>query len=190
MRLFKKKVTCEEYKQFQKKVQKSLRKQKRQNRYLEKKARPLKNITLTLSELRKQLDDLQNEFAEFTCQFKKDSPVHDKSVIHYEKEQEKPMSIPPKEISDNDSFSLSPMEQKGLIFIGKIQDESKSQMISVGSLSTGLYPDWAKQKSNTTVSNILKKLKEHGLILRERRGNYWYIGLTAKGYKMIKKFLQ
>ena len=62
-------------------------------------------------------------------------------------------------------------------------------MIPVGSLTSNLYPDRVNRRIKTTVSNILKKQVELGLINRERRGNTWYVGLTSRGYKAVKKVL-
>ncbi len=38
--------------------------------------------------------------------------------------------------------------------------------------------------------NIFKKRVYMGLITHQRRGNYWYIHLTPKGYEMIKNLMQ
>ena len=104
-----------------------------------------------------------------------------KSNIHKE--------VVSEEIIEKRSAHLTQLEQKGLIFIGKLQNESGSQIIPVRLLTNNLYPDRLNHQIKTTVSNILKKHIEMGLIIRERRGNYWYIGLTEKGYKTIKKLL-
>ncbi len=91
---------------------------------------------------------------------------------------------------EEEAVHLTPLEQKGLIFIGKLQDETKSPMIPVGALTCNLYPERPSLKIKTTVSNILKKLIHLDLVNRERRGNYWYIGLSARGYTLIRKLLQ
>ena len=82
---------------------------------------------------------------------------------------------------------LSHLEQKGFLFIGRLQNESGGNWIPVGSLTSNLYPDRLNKKFKTTVSNILKKLIESKLIIRERKGNYWFIRLTSKGFEIIKK---
>jgi len=103
---------------------------------------------------------------------------------------EKPVKSLEGGFTDEEAAHLTQLEQKGLIFIGRLQDDTKSHMIPVGALTSNLYPERPSLKIKTTVSNILKKLVHLGFVNRERRGNYWYIGLTAKGYNVIKKLLQ
>jgi hypothetical protein len=53
-------------------------------------------------------------------------------------------------------------------------------MIPVGILAEYLYPGKVNHQIKTTVSNILKKNIELGLIHRERQGIIWYAGLTVR----------
>jgi len=45
------------------------------------------------------------------------------------------------------------------------------------------------KKIKTTVSNILRELIDSELIIRERKGNYWFIRLTNKRFGTVKKEL-
>ena len=89
--------------------------------------------------------------------------------------------------SNFDFNNLTQLEQKGFLFITRLQNESGGDWIPVGSLTFNLYPDRVNRKIKTTISNILRKLIDSGLIFRERKGNYWYIRLTNKGFEIIKK---
>ena len=87
------------------------------------------------------------------------------------------------------SGHLTQLEQKRLVFIGRLQNEAGTPIIPVRLLTANLYPDKVNHKIKITVSNILKKHVDLGYINRERRGNYWYFGLTQRGYKAIRKLL-
>ena len=93
------------------------------------------------------------------------------------------------ENSESAFNDLTELEKKGFLFIAKLQNESGGNWIPVGSLTSNLYPDRINRKIKTTISNILKKLIDSGLIVRERKGNYWFIRLTNKGFAIIKKEL-
>jgi len=187
MRLFKKKITEEEFRKFEKRIKRNFQKVKKDNRELENRLTVLTKVTMGLCPLSKQFTELRNQFTELVKQFTSGSLNRDKA------EDKKPLTIKKRvihtEIINKQSGHLTQLEQKGLIFIGRLQNESGSHMIPVGMLTSNLYPDKLNQKIKTTVSNILKKHVELGMIMRERRGNYWYIGLTSKGYKAIKKLL-
>ena len=55
------------------------------------------------------------------------------------------------------------------MFIAKLQNESGGNWIPVGSLTSNLYPDRVNRKIKTTTSNILRKLVDSGLIVREKK---------------------
>ena len=56
-------------------------------------------------------------------------------------------------------------------------------------MTSNLYLDKLNRKIKTTTSNILKKLVDSELIIRERKGNYRFIRLTNEGFEVIKKVL-
>lgn len=185
MKFFKKKVTKEEFQKFEKHVQKSFMKFRRENRVLENRLEVLTKVTMSLCPLSKQFTELQHQFTELVKQFSNNSlnqPEQEKEIPIEPHDQPKEDS--PK-LTDNISVHLTQLEQKGLVFIGKLQNEAGSKMIPVGILTENLYPAMVNEKIKTTVSNILSKNSELGLIHRERQGNHWYVGLTVKGYKKI-----
>lgn len=189
-RLFKKKATYEELKDLEKHLQRSISQLHSQDHHLENRMRMFTRIAMTLSPLSREFSELQGQFEEFKALFKKESPVQQEAKISEQQQLEKPIALAPPLPSQNRPMHMAPHEQKGLILIGKLLDEARSQEIPVGALTSNLYPDRAVRTSKTTVSNILKKLVDMGLITRQRRGNYWFISLTAKGYDMIKNLLQ
>ena len=190
MRIFKKKVTCEELNEKENQLKQTIYKLKKRNRHLENRLKILTTTTMNLSPLSARFSELQYQFTEFIRKFSEGS-VKQKEITkpkQIKTQVQQKTQVP--NYPENDSAHLTPLEQKGLVFIGKLQDEAKSQMILVGNLTTNLYPNRMDRKIRTTVSNILRKLVDLGFIHRERRCNYWYIGLTPKGYQMIKKLLQ
>jgi len=189
MRFFKKKVTEEEFHEFEKKVQRSLKRIKKNNQDLKNQLEALTKVTMSLCPLSKQFTELRHQFTELVKQFSNGSlnrPEKEDKMPTQPQNQQKEASS---SVIEKHSGHLTQLEQKGLVFIGRLQNETGSQMIPVGILTENLYPDKMNQKIKTTVSNILKKNIEMGLVHRERRGNYWYVGLTAMGYKTINKFL-
>ena len=188
MWFFEKKVTEEEFSKFQKQVQKSFQKVKADNRDLENQLTVLTKVTMALSPSSKRFTELQRQFTELLKQFSGGSLNRQKKV-EPSPPQLKEEKKHPSGFSDIQSGHLTQLEQKGLIFIGRLQNESGSQMIPVGSLTSNLYPDRVNRRIKTTVSNILKKQVELGLVNRERSGNCWYVALTSRGYKAVKKVL-
>ena len=188
MWFFKKKVTQEEFRQFGNRVEKSFHEVKEHNRDLENRLEVLTNVTIALCPLSKQFTELQRQFTELLKQFT-NSPLNcqknaTEAPLLLKKE---PRDLPA--FSDAKSRHLTQLEQKGLIFIGRLQNESGSNMIPVGSLTMNLYPEQLNRRIKTTISNVLKKLVELGFVNRERRGNQWYVGLTNSGYMTIRKVL-
>ena len=170
MWFFEKKVTEEEFSKFQKQVQKSFQKVKADNRNLGNQLTVLTKVTMALSPLSKRFTELQRQFTELLKQFSGGSLNRQKKV-EQSPPQLKEEKKQPSGFTDIQSGHLTQLEQKGLIFIGRLQNESGSQMIPVGSLTSNLYPDRVNRRIKTTVSNILKKHVELGLVNRERRGN-------------------
>ncbi|MCH8020911.1 hypothetical protein IH785_13745 [candidate division KSB1 bacterium] len=181
MWFFEKKVTEEEFSKFQKQVQKSFQKVKADNRDLENQLTVLTKVTMALSPLSKRFTELLKQFS--------GGSLNRQKKVEPSPPQLKEEKKQPSGFSDIQSGHLTQLEQKGLIFIGRLQNESGSQRIPVGSLTSNLYPDRVNRRIKTTVSNILKKQVELGLVNRERRGNCWYIALTSRGYKAVKKVL-
>ncbi len=188
MWLFKKKLTEEAFQKFEKRILKSFQKVRADNRLLEKQITVLTKVTMTLCPLSKRFTELQRQFTELLKQFSSGSLNRQKKV-EQSPPQLKEEKRRPSGFTDIQSGHLTQLEQKGLIFIGRLQNESGSQRIPVGSLTSNLYPDRVNRRIKTTVSNILKKQVELGLINRERRGNCWYVALTSRGYKAVKKVL-
>ena len=174
----------------EKHLQQSLHRLKKQDRHLENRLKILTKAAMEPAPLSRQFSELQNQFNGFITQFRNDSPNSQKTQDNEPIQPEKPLKGLGGGFTEEEAIHLTQLEQKGLIFIGRLQDETKSPMIPVGVLTSNLYPDRPSLKIKTTVSNILKKLIHLGLVNRERRGNYWYIGLSAKGYNVIKKLLQ
>jgi hypothetical protein len=189
MWIFKKKVTMEAFQEFEKRVKGSFQTVKNENNTLKQQIENLTRITIALIPLSKQFTELQHQFTELIKQFT------NSSLNRTQIAENTPNTVPKQEketltnISDSQIKEMTQLEQKALIFIGRLQNETGSQMIPVGSLTTNLYPDRVNRKIKTTTSNILKKLIELKLINRERRGNYWYIGLTKQGYQAVRKEL-
>jgi hypothetical protein len=189
MRFFKKKVTNDEFQEFERRIQKSFKIIRKKNRDLENRVEVLTKVTMSLCPLSKQFTELQHQLTELVKQFSNGSVnrYDKKDTIRAQPQNQK------KEASygiiEKNSGHLTTLEQKGLVLIGKLQNETGNQMIPVGILTENLYPDKINQKIKTTVSNILKKNIELGLVQRERRGNYWYVGLTFRGYNSINQLL-
>jgi len=189
MWLFKKKITEEEFRKFEKRILRSFTKIRKDNRDLENRLAVLTKVIMALCPLSKQFTELQQQFTEFVKQFSHTSLNRNKKEDKIPIKPQIPKKVASSGFADKRSGHLTQLEQKGLVFIGRLQNETGSHMIPVGILTSNLYPDRVNHKIKTTVSNILKKHIELGLIIRERRGNYWYIGLTSRGYKAIKKLL-
>jgi len=189
MWFFKKKVTKEEFQKFEKQVQKSLQKKESKNRDLNKQIEVITTVTFSLIPLSKQFNELQTQFTEVIKQFSNSSRNNSPKAENIPEILQKQEKVSPTAHSDTQFKELTQLEQKGLLFIGRLQNEAGSQKIPVGSLTTNLYPDRVSRKIKTTVSNILKKLIEQELIIRERSGNHWYIGLTTHGFSTVRKAL-
>ena len=186
---FKKKVSREEFCKFKKRVRKSIRGVRKDNHKLEKQLKLITKVTFSLLPLSRKFINLQSQFTEIIKQF--NSSTTNKNV-----ENSDIVNLKTEQISENNADSyknsdrhLTPLEQKGLIYIGRLQNEAGSQHIPVKSLTTNLYPDRISRKIKTTVSNILKKLADKGLVIRERQGNHWYVGLSNNGFLAVKKLL-
>jgi hypothetical protein len=188
MKLFQKKVNELEYHKFRKHIQNSVETVQRDNKNLKKQLTIISQVTMNLLPLSKKFTDIQSQFTDIVKNFttlsmnqkkhKEETEINSRSLTQNKQQ-----------IYHNNSDHLTQLEQKGLIFIGKLQNEAGSQHIPVGSLTLNLYPDRNNRKIKTTVSNILKKLQNKGFIQRERQGNHWYVGLTTNGFGEIKKAL-
>ena len=188
MWIFKKKITEEEFQKFKKNVQRSFQKVKAENKDFEQRLKVLNKVTMALCPLSKQFTELQRQFTEMLKQFSNTS-LNRKELIDNKIEIETKSKDKTSENTESIFNSLTQLEQKGFLFIAKLQNESGGNWIPVGSLTSNLYPDRINRKIRTTISNILKKLVDLGLIIRERRGNYWFIRLTNNGFKIVKKEL-
>ena len=188
MWIFKKKITEEEFEKFKKNVQRSFKKVKAENKDFENRLKVLTKITIALCPLSKQFTELQRQFTELLKQFSSTSlnrkEIRDNNIEIETKSKNKVV-----ENTESLFNNLTQLEQKGFLFIAKLQNESGGNWIPVGCLTSNLYPDRINRKIKTTISNILKKLIDLGLIIRERRGNYWFIRLTNKGFEIVKKEL-
>ena len=188
MWIFKKKVTEEEFQKFKKNVQRSFKKVKADNKDFKNRLKVLTKVTMALCPLSKQFTELQRQFTELLKQFSSTSlnrkEIRDNNIEIETKSKNKVV-----ENTESLFNNLTQLEQKGFLFIAKLQNESGGNWIPVGSLTSNLYPDRINRKIKTTISNILKKLIDLGLIIRERRGNYWFIRLTNKGFEIVKKEL-
>ena len=181
-------MTVEKFQKFEERVRRSFQDVKKDNRGLKNKVVVLTEKITVLSPLSEQFAELQHQFTELVRQFSGGSlnrPVEERLT---------PQKHPPSKehtspATRKRSGDLTHLEQKGLVFIGRLQNEAGKGFIPVGMLTENLYPDKLNRKIKTTVSNILKKHVELGLIHRERMGNHWYAGLTEKGYHTIKKLL-
>ena len=191
MRFFKKKVTKDEFQEFEKRIQKSFKIIRKKNRDLENRVDVLTKVIISLCPLSKQFTELQHQFTELVKQFNDGSLNNKKHKDIIPIELHSQVLENSLEIMEIQSVHLTPLEQKSLVLIGRLQNEAGSKIIPVGFLTENLYPDKVNLRIKTTVSNILNKIIEFGLINRERHGNYWHIGLTKKGYiTLIKMFHQ
>lgn len=188
MWLFKKKVTCEELKRFKTTVKSSFSKHKKEITQLHNKCKFLQKELNTLKPLSKRFSELQNQFTELISQFSNGSLNPTSTEKANAKSESK---VKPAILKDSDSASkpLTQLERKAFIFIGRLQNESGGNWISIGSLTANLYPDQLNLKIKTTVSNVLKRLVDSGLIIRERKGNHWFIRLSNKGFEALRKEL-
>jgi hypothetical protein len=188
MGLFRKKVTESEYHKFRKHIQSAVETVQKDNKNLKKQLTIISQVTMTLLPLSKKFTDIQSQFTDIVKDFTTLSMNQNKQKEEAEI-QNSNVTKSTQKIYHNNSDHLTQLEQKGLLFIGKLQNEAGSQYIPVGSLTTNLYPDRNNRKIKTTVSNVLKKLQDQGFIQRERQGNNWYVGLTTNGFEEIKKTL-
>jgi hypothetical protein len=188
MRLIRKKVTESEYHKFKKHIQSSVETVQKDNKSLKKQLTIISQVTMNLLPLSKKFTDIQSQFTDIVKNFTTLSMNQNKQKEEAVIKNETPIQTN-QQIYHNNSDHLTQLEQKGLLFIGKLQNEVGSQNVPVGSLTTNLYPDRNNRKIKTTVSNILKKLQDQGFIQRERQGNNWYVGLTTNGFEEIKKTL-
>ncbi len=181
MWFFKKKISEKEFQKFKQNVRRSFKKVKADNKDLENRLKVLTKLTMALCPLSKQFTELLKQFSGGSLNRQK---VTDNKI---ESENKLKSKIP---VNSESAFNgLTQLEQKGFLFIAKLQNESGGNWIPVGSLTSNLYPDKINRKIKTTISNILKKLVDSGLIIRERKGNYWFIRLTNKGFEIVKKEL-
>ena len=201
MRFFRKKVTLEDFSRFEISVHESFEKIKRHNQDLEKQLSVITQVTMALCPLSVRFTELQRQFTEFVNEHQKEHEQFSElmSEQHYEKEPENSTTILNENncemeqvgssVKRNEPNKLTQLEQKALIFIGKLQNEAGSAKIPVGLLTTNLYPNQVNRRIKTTVSNILKTLANAKLILRERQGNHWFIGLTPSGFQQLRNLL-
>lgn len=189
MWIFKKKLSEEEFQKFKRGVRRSFKKVKTDHRILENRITVLDKGLNELRPLSKRFTELQHQFTELLKQFSSGSLNRQEEVSKLSFQNRETKKHSSFEFTEKQTRNLSQLEQKGLIFIGRLQNEMSGHWIPVGSLTSNLYPDRINRQIKTTVSNILKKLIELGLVNRERRGNYWYVGLTNKGYLMAKQTL-
>lgn len=201
MRFFRKKVTLEDFGRFEKSVQDSFEKIKHHNQDLEKQLAVITQVTMALCPLSERFRELQKQFTEFVNEHQEEHERFSELISeqHYEKgpensttilnENKSGMEKKSSSVKRNEPNKLTQLEQKGLIFIGKLQNEAGSAKIPVGLLTTNLYPNQVNRRIKTTVSNILKTLANAKLILRERQGNHWFIGLTPSGFQQLRNLL-
>ncbi len=190
MWLFKKKASHDDFIKLKSNVRISFRKHKKDMKILNQKCQFLEKEINKIKPLSKQFSKLQNQFTELLKQFTNTSVnrkeiVNKSNNIKIENKQKNKIS----ENSESAFNDLTELEKKGFMFIARLQNESGGNWIPVGSLTSNLYPDRINRKIKTTTSNILKKLINSELINRERKGNYWFIRLTNKGFEIIKKEL-
>ena len=188
MWLFNKKVSQDDFKKFKNNIKRSFLKFKKDIKQLNQRCELLNKELNKVKPLSKRFSELQDQFTELLRQFTSGSLNRKKTSYIDIKSENKPIS----KIAENSESvfnNLSQLEQKGFIFIGKLQNESGGNWIPVGSLTSNLYPDKMNRKIKTTVSNVLRKLINSEIITRERKGNYWFIRLTVKGFEIIKKEL-
>lgn len=189
MRFLKRKATEEEFRKFEKRIRRSLRQMRKENLDLENRLSVTTKVTMALCPLSKRFTELQQQFTEIVKQFNTSSLNHKEGENKIPQKFQDQKQVVSSGLPEKWSGHLTQLEKKGLVFIGRLQNEAGSQMIPVGMLTSNLYPDRINQKIKTTVSNILKKLIDMGFIIRERRGNYWYVELTNRGFKKVKKVL-
>ena len=158
LRLFKKKASFQELRKLEKNLQIARSQQQTYNQYLETRMKMLTQIAMRLSPLSKEFSELKQQFGELTEQFRSNSPqLHQSQVVIPVQPNESNNVILQTE-DQNDLRYLRPQEQKSLVAIGKLQDESRTQEILISNLQVFLYPDRISKKTNTSLSNILTYL--------------------------------
>ena len=188
MWIFKKKVSQDDFIKLKTNLKRSFSKHKKDMKILNQQCEFLKKEINKIKPLSKKFSDFQNQFTELLKQFT-NSPLNRKETVNNNIKSENKSKNKVTENSESDFNTLTQLEQKGFLFIARLQNESGGNWIPVGSLTSNLYPDRINRKIKTTTSNILKKLIDSGLIVRERKGNYWFVRLTNKGFEIIKKEL-
>jgi len=137
----------------------------------------------SIESLEKRFNEVLREFSEIREQFT-DISVKARSSVEAPETERKKRFVKFSEVSFDE---LSSLEKKALVLLGRLQNESVAEWLPVGELTRALYGEMDVLSKRTTVSNVLKKLSEVGLADRERRGNYWYVRITVKGFEIVKK---
>lgn len=80
--------------------------------------------------------------------------------------------------------SLTPHTKQAFGIILRLLNEYGEEWLPVSELTRELYPEKEAKEIRNAVSNTLKSLLTSGLIERKREGNYVFIKLTEKGFKV------
>jgi DNA-binding MarR family transcriptional regulator len=83
-------------------------------------------------------------------------------------------------------YSLTPLEQRILIFCSKMKSES-GVVVPLKSLAQEVYPYKDPTSKSGTVSKHAKKLEELNLLKRVRNNNRTFFDVTESGERVIKE---
>ena len=133
MWFFKRRVAHSEFMVFRDKVEKDFEKLVNENKELKYKLEILHNKVMELAPLSNHFTELQKQFIDL---MRKVSSVPSKT-------QSKKKEIEPREKIPvlRGDIKLTPLEQKALLIIAKMQNELGSDMFPVKELTMNLYPD-------------------------------------------------
>ncbi len=155
--------------------------QQNQNQNIEK----LFEITNEHSEILNILKPLPNQFKELQKQFTEfivssvNSPTTSLSV------HQKPNE--PSELTELNELTLdnlTPHTKQAFGIILRLLNEYGEEWLPISDLTRELYPEKEAKKIRNAVSNTLKPLLTNKLIERKREGNFVFIKLTEKGFKI------
>jgi len=140
MWIFKKKLSEEEFQKFKRSVRRSFKKVKTDHRILENRIIVLDKGLNELRPLSKRFTELQHQFTELLKQFSSGSLNRQEEMSKLSLQNRETKKQSSSEFTEKQTRNLSQLEQKGLIFVGRLQNEMSGHWIPVGSLTSNLYP--------------------------------------------------
>jgi len=185
---FDQRVSRREFLRFQKRVQESFQEARRDVQRLSARCDALESDLRTFTALSERFSELHKRFTELTEQFTELQNRY-RSVGAMSSVPE--VQPPPEQTPHHRTTltQLTALERKGFLYIGKLQNDAGGEWIPIRSLAAHLYPDRSSRRVQTTISNVLKKLLDAGLVARERQQNFWFVRLTDDGFRLLRQEL-